>query len=101
LLQFVCTHKGFIKATTFRKRKELDEKNKTESRRTRYGKYLKKGDNNNDVWREVSVDFERQNIKENVREKRSLGLYNELRNNWEKEIYIDVSKHEAWKGTGW
>lgn len=65
------------------------------------GNIKKKGDNNNDVWREVSVDFERQNIKENVREKRSLGLYNELWNNWEKEIYIYVSKHEAWKGTGW
>jgi hypothetical protein len=46
-------------------------------------------ENNRNVWREVSkrcMDTERQNMEASMKENRSLLFYNELKNNWEKEI---------------
>jgi hypothetical protein len=50
-------------------------------------------ENNRNVWREVSkrcMDIERQNMEASMKEKRSLVVYNELQNNWEKEFFIEV-----------
>jgi hypothetical protein len=44
-------------------------------------------ENNRNVWREVSrrcVDIERQNMEASMREKRSLGFYNELKSSRKK-----------------
>jgi cell fate (sporulation/competence/biofilm development) regulator YmcA (YheA/YmcA/DUF963 family) len=43
------------------------------------------GENNNNVWKVVSkrcIDTERQKMETNMREKRSLALYNELKSSW-------------------
>jgi hypothetical protein len=48
-------------------------------------------ENNRNVWREVNkrcMDIERQNIEAGMKEKRSLVLSNELKDNWEKKLYI-------------
>jgi hypothetical protein len=36
-----------------------------------------------------------------MKERRSLVFYNELKNSWEKKLYIEVCTHEARRGTGW
>jgi hypothetical protein len=36
------------------------------------------------------ADIERQNMEASMREKRSLVFYNELKNSWEKILYIDA-----------
>jgi hypothetical protein len=46
-------------------------------------------ENNNNAWTEVSkryVDSECQKMKANMRDKRLLALYSELKNSWEREI---------------
>jgi hypothetical protein len=48
-----------------------------------------------------SMDIERQNMEASMKEKRSLVFYNELKNNWEKEFYIEVCTQEARRGIGW
>jgi hypothetical protein len=61
-------------------------------------------ENNRNVWREVSkrcMDIERQNTEASMREKRSLVFCNELKNNWEKKLYIEVWSQEARRGIGW
>jgi hypothetical protein len=48
------------------------------------------GENNNNVWKVFSkrcTDTERQKMEANVKEKRSLALYNELKSSWEREKY--------------
>jgi hypothetical protein len=55
------------------------------------------------VWREVSkrlVDIERQNMKPSMRKRRLVAFYNELKNNWKKELYTEVCTHEARRGIG-
>jgi hypothetical protein len=47
------------------------------------------------------MDIERQNMEASMREKRSLVFYNELKNNWEKKLYIEVCSQEARRGIGW
>jgi hypothetical protein len=46
------------------------------------------------------VDIERQNMEASMREKRSVVFYNELKSNWEKELYLDVCTEEARGGIG-
>jgi hypothetical protein len=61
-------------------------------------------ENNRNVWREVSkrcMDTEGQNMKASMKEKRSLVFYNELKNNWEKKLYIEVCTQEARRGIRW
>jgi hypothetical protein len=51
------------------------------------------GENNNNVWKVVSKrckDTERQKMEANMREKRTLALYNELKSSWEREKYKDI-----------
>jgi hypothetical protein len=62
------------------------------------------GENNNNVWKVVSkrcTDTERQKMEANMREKRSLALYNELKSSWEREKYTDICIFEERKGIGW
>jgi hypothetical protein len=40
-------------------------------------------------------------MEANMREKRSLALYNELKSSWEREKYIDICTFEERKGIGW
>jgi hypothetical protein len=47
------------------------------------------------------MDIERQNMEASMKEKRSLVSYNELKNNWEKKLYIEVCSQEAGRGIGW
>jgi hypothetical protein len=61
-------------------------------------------ENNRNIWREVSkrcMDIERQNMEASMTEKRSLVFYNELKNNWEKKLYIEVCSEESRRGIGW
>jgi hypothetical protein len=61
-------------------------------------------ENNRNVWREVSkscMDIETQNMEANMKGKRSLVFYNELKNNWEKKLDIEVCSQEARRGIGW
>jgi hypothetical protein len=61
-------------------------------------------ENNRNVWREVSkrcMDIERQNMEAIMKKKRSLVFYNELKNNWEKKLYIEVCSQEARRRIGW
>jgi hypothetical protein len=39
-------------------------------------------------------------MEANIREKKLLVLYSELKNNWEKEIYIEACIHDARRGIG-
>jgi hypothetical protein len=60
------------------------------------------GENNNNVWKVVSkrcIDTERLKVEANMREKRYLPLYNELKSSWEREKY--VCTFEEIKGIGW
>jgi hypothetical protein len=60
-------------------------------------------ENNRNVWREVSktcMDIERQNMEASMKEKRLLVFYNELKNNWEKKLYIEVGSQESRRGIG-
>jgi hypothetical protein len=62
------------------------------------------GENNNNVWKVVSkrcTDTERQKMEANMREKRSLALYNEMKSSWEREKSIDICTFEERKGIGW
>jgi hypothetical protein len=62
------------------------------------------GENNNNVWKVVSkrcIDTERQKMEANMREKRSLALYNELKSSSEREKYIDICTFEERNGIGW
>jgi hypothetical protein len=48
------------------------------------------GENNNNVWKVISkrcIDTERQKMEENVKEQRSVALYNELKSSWERQKY--------------
>jgi hypothetical protein len=59
---------------------------------------------NNNIWKVVSkrcIDTERQKMEANMREKRSLTLYNELKSSWEREKYIDICTFDERKGIGW
>jgi CRISPR/Cas system CSM-associated protein Csm2 small subunit len=61
-------------------------------------------ENNRNVWREVSkrcIDIERQNMEASMKEKRLLVFCDELKNNWERKLYIEVCSQEARRGTGW
>jgi hypothetical protein len=62
------------------------------------------GENNNNAWKVVikwCIDAERQKMEANMREKRTLALYNEFKSSWEREKYIDICTFEERKGTGW
>jgi hypothetical protein len=39
-------------------------------------------------------------MEASMKEKKSLVFYNELKNNWEKKLYIEVCSQEARKGIG-
>jgi hypothetical protein len=47
------------------------------------------------------MDIERQNLEANMRGKRSLVFYNDLKSSWENKLYIDVCTQEARRGIGW
>jgi hypothetical protein len=47
------------------------------------------------------MDIDRQNMAASMKEKRSLVFYNELKNKWEKKLYIEVCCQEARRGIGW
>jgi uncharacterized lipoprotein YajG len=56
------------------------------------------GENNSNVWAEIIkryVDTKKQNMEVNMREKKSMAVYSELKNNWEKEIYVEVCTCDA------
>jgi hypothetical protein len=62
------------------------------------------GKNNNNVWKVVSkrcINTEHQKMEANMRKKRSLALYNELKSSWEGEKYIDICTFKERNGTGW
>jgi hypothetical protein len=58
-------------------------------------------ENNNNVWKAVRrrcIDIERQDMEAKMRGKGSLTLYNELKNSWEREKYIDTCSFEERQG---
>jgi hypothetical protein len=62
------------------------------------------GENNNNVWKVVSkrcINTERQKIEANLRGKKSLALYNELKSSWKREKCIDICTFEERKCIGW
>jgi hypothetical protein len=48
----------------------------------------------------ICVDM-KEKREASVRENRSLVLYTELKNNWERETGIEVCTYEQRKGMGW
>jgi hypothetical protein len=40
-------------------------------------------------------------MEANMKEKRSLALYNEFKSSWVREYYIDICAFEERKGIGW
>jgi hypothetical protein len=69
--------------------------------------WRREGENNNNNIRKVVskrwIDTERQKMEANMRVKRSLTLYNELKSSLEREKYININicTFEEIKGTGW
>jgi hypothetical protein len=76
--------------------RKLAEENRTGTKQPR----RRGGEKNNNVWKVVNkrcIDNERQKMEANMREKRSLALYNELKSSWEREKYIDICTFECSK----